>query len=52
MSDSLRFQWFKDVVSVVKEHNISYTLWGMNGSGFGIWDNKRNLDTLMLKSLK
>lgn len=50
--DSSRYQWFKDVVSTMKENNISYTLWGMNGFGFGIWDDKRNLDTLMLQSLK
>ena len=52
MPDSLRYQWFKDIVDVMKEYNISYTLWGMNGAGFGIWDNKRNLDTLMLQTLK
>jgi len=50
--DSSRYQWFKDVADVMKENGISYTLWGMNGSGFGLWDEDHKLDTLMINSLK
>ncbi|MBR2089532.1 MAG: cellulase family glycosylhydrolase [Fibrobacter sp.] len=51
VSDSSRYQWFRDVVNVMRENNISYTLWGMNGAGFGIWEQGNKLDSLMIKSL-
>lgn len=50
--DSSRYQWLKDVTSVMVENGISYTLWGLNGAGFGIWDYNKNLDTLMLQNLR
>jgi endoglucanase len=46
-----RLQWFKDVTEVFKENGISYTLWGLNGAGFGIWINGR-LDKPMLEAIK
>lgn len=49
--DSSRYQWFRDVVDVMNENNISYTLWGMNGDGFGIWNINQQLDSLMLLSI-
>lgn len=46
-----RLQWFKDVTGVFKENGISYTLWGLNGAGFGIWINNQ-LDKSMLEAVK
>jgi endoglucanase len=51
VTDSSRYQWFRDVVDVMNENNISYTLWGMNGAGFGIWNKNQKLDSLMLLSI-
>lgn len=49
--DSSRFSWLDDMVSTFKELNISYTLWGLNGSGFGIWKNQTTLDKKMIDIL-
>lgn len=46
-----RLQWFRDVTSIFKENGISYTLWGLNGAGFGIWINGK-LDMPMIESVK
>ena len=46
-----RLQWFKDVTGILKENGISYTLWGLNGAGFGIWKNNQ-LDYPMLEAVK
>ncbi|WP_297702036.1 cellulase family glycosylhydrolase [uncultured Fibrobacter sp.] len=47
--DSVRYSWFNDLVHVLRENNISYTLWGMNGAGFGIRKSSKDLDSLMLQ---
>lgn len=46
-----RLQWFKDVTSILKENNASYTLWGLGGSGFGIKINGQ-LDQPMLDAIR
>lgn len=46
-----RLQWFRDVTSIFKENGISYTLWGLNGAGFGIWINGK-LDKPMIDAVK
>lgn len=50
--NTMRYKWFNDLVGVFKKHGISYTIWGMNGAGFGIWDGNRVLDEEMLKQIK
>jgi hypothetical protein len=34
------------------EYNISYTFWGMNGAGFGIWNYDQTIDSQLMKILK
>ena len=46
-----RLQWFRDITSVFKENGISYTLWGLNGCGFGIRINGK-LDKPMIDAIK
>lgn len=46
-----RLQWFKDVTGVFKENRFSYTLWGLNGAGFGIWINGK-LDNPMIDAIR
>ena len=46
-----RYRWFTDLVALFNEYDISYTVWGMNGSGFGIWDYDQSLDSSMIRIL-
>ena len=47
-----RKRWIEDLVSLFNEYNISYTFWGMNGAGFGIWNYDRTIDSQLIKILK
>lgn len=44
VSDEARLSWLHDVVNAAKQHGFSYTLWGLNGSGFGLEINKQKID--------
>lgn len=47
-----RYRWFKDLTSLFMENNISYTFWGINGAGFGIWKYDNTLDSQLIKILE
>ena len=47
-----RKRWLEDLVSLFDEYNISYTFWGMNGAGFGIWNYDQTIDSQLMKILK
>ncbi|SHK91899.1 glycoside hydrolase family 5 protein [Fibrobacter sp. UWEL] len=51
VDDKDRLQWFRDVTSLLRENGISYTLWGLNGAGFGIKINGV-IDKPMLDAIK
>lgn len=46
-----RLQWFRDITSILKDNGISYTLWGLNGAGFGIKVNGQ-IDTPMINAIR
>lgn len=50
--DSLRYSWFADMIETFKTNDISYTLWGFNGSGYGIKDATKTLDVKMIETLQ
>lgn len=49
--DTCRYRWFEDLVETFNKNGISYTVWGLNGAGFGIYNYRREIDNKMLELL-
>lgn len=52
VSDKSRQSWLEDVSASAKKFGFSYTLWGLNGAGFGLRSTKDSYDKNMLDVLK
>lgn len=52
VADKSRFSWLSDVVSTAKSYAFSYTLWGLNGAGFGLRTLKDGYDKIMIDAME